>query len=144
MKKLLFLTAVGAILATPAVAVQKCVALDASMSCSASNWEEFENVADWELPCTTNGTSVILKGVFACSKIPGDMPGETRDFLPTTSYETIGQDVNCWCKMISPAMSSWIYVDTSVDSDSCNMFCASLCLQALPMLKSVLLGAIYN
>ena len=77
MKKLFTLTALGAILTAPAMAVQKCVALDASTTTCTSTPTTCK--ADWSATCTTNGTRVPIKGIAMCSNQAADAKYDTSD-----------------------------------------------------------------
>ena len=127
MKKLLTLTTLGAILAAPAFAVQKCVALDASTTTCTST--PTSNNADWSTTCKTNGTSVPIKGIAMCSNQAADARYGTSDAITTISSQSDTTNVNCWCKMVEPAVSSWVFLvaDSSAGScvTRCSLYCAS-------------------
>ena len=125
MKKLLTLTAVGAILAAPAMAVQKCVALDSSTTTCTSTMTYGK--ADWSATCTTNGTSVPIKGIAMCSNQAADAQYGTSDAITTVSSTTDTTNVNCWCKMVEPAVSSWVYISTHASAGDCARNCSFVC-----------------
>ncbi|MBE6460223.1 MAG: hypothetical protein E7009_04575 [Alphaproteobacteria bacterium] len=125
MKKLLTLTAVGAILTAPAFAVQKCVALDASTTTCTST-QAYGN-ADWSTTCTTNGTSVPIKGIAMCSNQAADAQYGTSDAIKTVSGTTDTTNVNCWCKMVEPAVSSWVLIYTYTSAGYCAFNCSYNC-----------------
>ena len=136
MKKLLTLTAVGAILSAPAIAVQKCVALGGDISCTSS-YSSYLGKANWEATCTSNGVSVPIKGIAACSQEAGLDVGYTKfddesntdvELLPTVYSNSNYNNKECWCKIISPAISRWVYTGrTYADVADCLYNCAKDC-----------------
>ena len=115
---------IGAMFIGNANAVQKCVALDSSATtCTYVNPGTY--VVDWTSTCSTNGTSVPIKGISACSSNAGDAIGDTADALTLASDTTT--HVNCWCKMVSPAVSSWVFDDANASAGDCALSCARYC-----------------
>ena len=146
MKKLLTLTAVGAILAAPAVAVQKCVALDSSTATCTPTVQR-AGYADWTATCTTEETSVPIAGVAICSNLAGADGDTTTNPLKTVSSGTDTSNVHCWCKMVEPAVSSWVYASTSTSAplctSSCSLYCATHILST-PEYRSAMLDSLAN
>ena len=130
MKKLLTLTAVGAILTAPASAVQKCVALDATKTCTGTKPADYAS----SLTATcygTNNEEIPVQFIAVCA----DTSGSTRDQKDTIAY-TAASDASysndyCWCKMVSPAVSKWVLADDDLERDSCLRTCASFCYYSL-------------
>ena len=152
MKKLLILTALGAILTAPANAVQKCVALDPQHSgCypTSEGYSDFVGKAEWSITCTTNGTSVPIKGIAMCSNQAADDFFDTSEAITTVSSESDMTDRYCWCKMVEPAVSSWVYIGEFIyDGDrGCAYGCAASCFETLykePSFQSALFGSLAN
>ena len=145
MKKLLTLTAVGAILAAPAMAVQKCVALDASTTTCTST--AASGNADWSATCTTNGTSVPIKGIAMCSNQAADATYGTSDAIKTVSGTTDTTNVNCWCKMVEPAVSSWVFLNAYTSAGVCANGCSYICANRALIysgFRSALFGSLAN
>ena len=145
MKKLLTLTALGAILAAPVHAVQKCVALDASSTTCTST--PTAGNADWSATCTTNGTSVPIKGIAMCSNQKADAQYGTSDAITTVSSTTDTDNIYCWCKMVEPAVSSWVYNDTYTSAGSCEYACSIFCanyVQSVSKFRSAMLSSLAN
>ena len=118
MKKLLTLTAVGAILAAPATAVQRCVALSEN-----NNDFYIDDYGDSEW--TLKSSNITIKGIGLCTGTSGAVK-ETSDTLSIQ-----GAGYYCWCRMISPAVSSWFYSsfednDDYICATSCSLVCAEL------------------
>lgn len=124
MKKLLTLTAVGTLLTAPASAVQKCVALDLDTTqCTASYASNHST--EWSVDCTTDGVSVPITGIATCSRTAGSEEGE---FVDTVEMPGSTGEWYCWCKMISPAVSPWVYY-SSMSYSFCWQKCAYYCAQ---------------
>lgn len=146
MKKILTLAALGAILTVPAMAVVQCVGLDAeSTTCTSTS--TYGN-ADWSATCTTNGTSVPIKGIAMCSNQAADAEYGTSDAITTVSSSSSDTtNVNCWCKMIEPAVSSWVFIRTFMSVGICAYSCSDYCaayVQNLSAFRSALFGSLAN
>lgn len=107
----------------PAYAVTKCVKLSSSTTCSYVDPGTY--VVDWTSNCTSSGTSVAISGISQCSSTSGSSVGQKA-----TALEISGgtDDKYCWCKMVSPAVSSWVFVygygSASGCADGCALDCA--------------------
>ena len=145
MKKLLTLTALGAILAAPVHAVQKCVALDASSTTCTST--PTAGNADWSATCTTNGTSVPIKGIAMCSNQKADATYGTSDAITTISSATDTTNLYCWCKMVEPAVSSWVFISPYTSAGDCARACSVGCAGnagGIFAFRSALFGSLAN
>lgn len=100
---------------TPANAVTKCVALDYSTDCS------FANGSGSDFYATCGNTSV--QGVAQCSDNSYE---ETRSELTITT--PLADNQSCYCRMIRPAVSMWIY---RMGAEDCFANCAQLCANGL-------------
>ncbi|MBQ8294772.1 MAG: hypothetical protein IJX89_05310 [Alphaproteobacteria bacterium] len=109
----------------PANAVQKCVALDASSTTCTST--PAGGNADWSATCTTNGTSVPIKGIAMCSNQAGAAQYATSDAITTVSSASDTTNVNCWCKMVEPAVSSWVFFNANSSAGNCAGDCSFYC-----------------
>ena len=137
MKKLLTLTAVGAIMAASANAATQCVYKPSTLSqnCTAQVLGE----AEWEITCG----EFTYRGVAMWTYLTS---GDARyDILPdayfswgdSSSVEGKETYVICYCKMIYPVESKWIrrdasmpqgnsggaWVDALGNIDSCAFYC---------------------
>ena len=106
----------------PAYAVTKCVKLSSSTTCSYVNPGTY--VVDWTSNCTSSGTSVAISGISQCSSTSGSSVGQKA-----TSLEISGgtDDKYCWCKMVSTAVSSWVFFNGYGSASNCAYVCASAC-----------------
>ena len=111
MKKLLTLTAVGALLAAPAMAVQKCVNLDAGDY--GDREEDLYDRPDWFVSYVDYGGPVV-RGIGICSSDYNE-PGTFSSRLDKLTFDGDNLENNkyCWCKMLSPAVSSWVFSSKS-------------------------------
>ena len=130
MKKLLTLTALGAILTAPATAVQKCVALDSSTT-TCTNIEAESLYRGWKLTCTTNGITVPIEGTSSCSKtLTTTTVGTIKDDLKIKYTENDTNEIYCWCQMIRPLASSWVFAHKySSVGGGCMGGCAQKCAE---------------
>lgn len=130
MNKMLILTVMGTAIISPAIAaVQKCVSLQATENyTSAFGATAVEaKCADWG--ATGNTSKITVEGVGVCSNNAGT--SSTRDNL---SFDTSSTTNNkyCWCKMISPAISKWVFSGASQTSEAnCLKYCAASCAAAM-------------
>lgn len=111
-------------LCSSAFAVTKCVKLSSSATCGSGN---FMGQVDWSSTCTVSGTSVDVKGVSVCSSQSGSKQGEVADTLSRSS--TASENVHCWCKMVSPAVSRWVYYGNA--GGNCGHYCSTDCTSGL-------------
>ena len=101
----------------PAYAVTKCVKLTPSTTCTTSSG----NGSNWSATC--GGVSV--SGVAFCGSQDGGSEGKTSETVTTST--TSDDNKYCWCKMVSPAVSSWVFVTSSTTAGGCVYNCASVC-----------------
>ena len=129
---------VGAILCaittTNAHAVTKCVALNSS-STTCTYEDPGYNVVDWTSTCTTNGVSTPIKGIGICSANKGSAVGATATELEMSS--TVDENLNCWCKMTSPAVSRWVFRASNTLGGNCARLCAYLCADGVQYFASI-------
>ena len=121
----IFLLGITIALCTPASAVTKCVKLSSSTTCSYVNPGTY--VVDWTSNCTSSGTSVAISGISQCSSTSGSSVGQKATALKISGGT---DDKYCWCKMVSPAVSSWVFRYASVSASDCANFCANACANA--------------
>lgn len=109
----------------PAAAVTKCVALN-SISTTCNVGYSFARL-DWSTTCKTNGIYVPIVGIAGCSSKNGGTIGTTSDSIPTSS--TSDDNKYCWCKMVSPAVSRWVYYGSLSSAGNCAYNCSGSCVQ---------------
>ena len=130
MKKHLLIAA-GLLTATiiqtqPATAVTKCVALNSTTTeCSGIS----HNGSEWSATCTTNGITTTIRGIGVCSSTP-NQSGYT---VASIEYSTNpSENKECWCRMISPAVSQWVhYFNPNTSAEYCAEMCSTVCTNYL-------------
>ena len=130
-----------AITTTGAHAVTKCATLSSRTTCTSSSSQQYKYHTDWAATCTTNGVSTPISGIAICSSTKGGMAATATE-LDISS--TVDENMYCWCKMISPAVSRWVSGGGS-SASGCAEVCASFCAiapQNYPIFKSMLLGSL--
>ena len=118
----IFLLGITIALCTPASAVTKCVKLSSSTTCSYVNPGTY--VVDWTSNCTSSGTSVAISGISQCSSTSGSSVGQKATALKISGGT---DDKYCWCKMVSPAVSSWVFYADLGSASDCAYYCATNC-----------------
>ncbi len=102
----------------PAAAVTKCVKLNSSTTCSA--YSGIANQSNWSATC-----GVSIQGVAFCGSQNGGSTGATTGAVTTSS--TIDNNKYCWCKMVSPAVSRWVFYGDRESASNCVSICARIC-----------------
>ena len=121
MKKTLFLFALGAFVATPATAVQKCVALTGDTTCTKPVSIQ-SYTSEWSLSCG----DISVKGVAVCGKEPA---GTTAQTAEKVAYAD-GSNTTCFCRVISPVVGSWVWLDNYDTESGCSDVCSAVCTSA--------------
>ena len=104
----------------PAYAVTKCVKLTSSTTCNSSSGADGQS--NWSATCG----GIAIQGVAFCGSQSGGSDGKTSETV-TTSL-TSDDNKYCWCKMVSPAVSSWVFVYIARPSaGNCASRCAAYC-----------------
>ncbi len=116
-----FLLGITIALCPPASAVTKCVKLSSSTTCSYVNPGTY--VVDWTSNCTSSGTSVAISGISQCSSTSGSSVGQKATALKISGGT---DDKYCWCKMVSPAVSSWVFSTGDGSASGCAISCADI------------------
>ena len=136
-----------AITTTSAHAVTKCVALNSSTTCTSS-YSQYLDHTDWAATCTTNGVSTPIRGIGICSSTKGVSTVATTTTATEldTSYGT-EENNNCWCRMISPAVSRWVFGRSGLSAGDCATECAYSCAfnardSNFPAFRSALFGSL--
>ena len=103
----------------PAAAVTKCVALNSSTTCTSSSGAYDQS--NWSATCG----GIEIQGVSFCGSQAGGSTGKTSETVTTSS--TSDDNRYCWCKMVSPAVSSWVFRNSGVSAGGCAISCANSC-----------------
>ena len=113
-----------AITTTGAHAVTKCVALNSNTICTV-RYSQYAERADWAATC--EGTQI--SGIGICSSTTASNLFNTATELEISA--TTDENIHCWCRMITPAVSRWVYIDNSGSTDMCATYCAHDCAKLL-------------
>ena len=103
----------------PATAVTKCVKLNSSTTCSSNSGEYGQS--NWSATCG----GVSIQGVAFCGSRNGGSVGATTDAVTTST--TSDNNKYCWCKMVSPAVSRWVFTYAYTSAGRCADDCAYYC-----------------
>ena len=103
----------------PVYAVTKCVKLTSSTTCTS--YSGADGQSNWSATCG----GIEIQGVAFCGSQNGGSAGAKSENV-TTSL-TSDDNRYCWCKMVSPAVSSWAFVSLSTTAGGCVYDCASIC-----------------
>ena len=132
-----------AMVAAPAHAVTKCVALNSISTRCTSDIAQYEGHTDWAATCTTNGVSTPISGIGICSSTEGASRHATATELDMSS--TVDENLNCWCKMTSPAVSRWVFYLWFGSAGDCAWECARYCASSVQFVedfRSAMLGSL--
>ena len=100
----------------PAYAVTKCVKLTPSTTCTTPSGSG----SNWSATCG----GIEIQGVAFCGSTNGGSIG-TKSETVESAYD---YNTYCWCKMVSPAVSSWVFSYSSPHAYQCVDYCASDCV----------------
>ena len=106
----------------PAYAVTKCVKLTSSTTCTS--YSGAVGQSNWSMTCG----GIEIQGVAFCSSQDGGSKGTISETVTTSS--TSDYNKHCWCKMVSPAVSSWVFNNSRPSAGSCAYACAGSCASA--------------
>ena len=101
----------------PAYAVTKCVKLTPSTTCPTSSG----NGSNWSATCG----GIEIQGVAFCGSQDGGSTGTKSGTVTTSS--TSDNNKYCWCKMVSPAVSSWVFGRSTSSGGLCTSSCSYSC-----------------
>ena len=103
----------------PAYAVTKCVKLTSSTKCTSPSGSA--NQSNWSANCG----GIEIQGVAFCGSQAGGSIGKTSETVTISS--TSDNNKHCWCKMVSPAVSSWGFSYSYSSAGTCAVNCAANC-----------------
>ena len=105
----------------PAYAVTKCVRLSSSTTCVRPYGSTGQS--NWSALCS--GEDIEIQGVAFCGSQEGGSMGTTSETVTISS--TSDNNKHCWCKMVSPAVSSWVFSYSFTSAGLCASNCARSC-----------------
>ena len=126
MKKIQFLfIIIGTTIIRPANAVYKCANFDTSTTFSTTS---VAGAADWTANKTYSGNIILsVRGIAICGGQAGSSMGTESDSVSIDQTST--NNKYCWCRMVSPAVSRWLYISTFASAGVCSNNCAQTCAQ---------------
>ncbi len=141
MKRTLSVMVILCCLACPGVgyALTKCVQLGTGTSCDQPDLGSLQYSVDWGTSChnSNNGNGRIsISGIGACSSSSGSFG--TRLSRISTGYTASDTDPTstddnkyCWCRILEPAVSYWMYVANFSTASRCHSDCAVACGESI-------------
>ena len=103
----------------PAYAVTKCVKLTSSTTCTS--YSGGYNQSNWSATCG----GIEIQGVAFCGSQDGGSAGTKSENVTTSA--TSDDNKYCWCKMVSPAVSSLVFSHSGTSASACANLCAYNC-----------------
>ena len=103
----------------PAYAVTKCVKLTPSTTCTSTSGALGQS--NWSVTCG----GIEIQGVGFCGSQKGGSAGAPTETV--TISATADDNIDCWCKMVSPAVSSWVFGNSHPSAGGCAYNCARNC-----------------
>ncbi len=119
MRKFLII-GVFAITAIPALGATRCIKLNGNTTCDAPT----STKSEWGMTCAP---AIKVQGVMFCSNQSAPSAGTPAETLTVSPAAYASQNQYCYCKMVAPAVSRWIYVATFSTYDDCYTNCAAKC-----------------
>lgn len=119
MKKILIPVAMFSFVGAAYGAVKCVVSLDPSQKC-----DSYDTSLGDSPTFAASCAGVTVKGVSYCSETTVDNVGTSGEAADKISK---APGANCWCKMVSPFVSKWIYLEQAMSSGQCMNTCSIDC-----------------
>ena len=154
MKRILAVALIIACYVEPAVvyAATKCVPLGTGTSCSQADLSTLSYSTDWSTSCSNsnnNNEEIDIYGIAACSSSSGTF-GSTSSRISTgrTASDTDPTSTNdnkyCWCRIIRPGVSDWMFLANYSTASNCHFQCAIACGESIAGSSTIsLYGTLY-
>lgn len=132
-------------------AATKCIALNSQTSCknnySNPTYNAEPGQSDWGSNCTgVNGASITVHGIALCGSDAGVSSGATVDSVRVSG--TVSQNRYCYCKMVQPAVSRWVFAKQHSSDGDCAYWCQNSCAAFMNDntngFRSSVLGVLYE
>jgi len=121
MKIYLLCFTAGLMAATSSVhAATKCVKLTPSANCSY-NQAVALGQSNWTFSCN----KIQINGVMFCGSQKSNRIGSISDTVQIST--TSENNRYCWCKIVTPAVSPWVFVQDRESAYNCAQSCARSC-----------------
>lgn len=154
MKRILAVALIVACFVEPAVvyAATKCVPLGTGTNCRQADLSTLSYSTDWSTSCSNsnnNNEEIDIYGIAACSSSSGTF-GSTSSRISTgrTASDTDPTSTNdnkyCWCRIIRPGVSDWMFLANYSTASSCHYQCAIACGESISGSSTIsLYGTLY-
>lgn len=99
-----------------------------------------ENTVNW----SSNLGEDTVKGISYCSDQSASI-ADVQSVLSFVSYDV--ENLNCWCRTVSPVLSDWLYAMEFASEVNCNKYCAARCAEVFvedSNFRSVMLRNVYK
>ncbi len=99
-----------------------------------------ENTVNWASSLGEN----TVKGISYCSDQSASI-ADVQSVLSFVSYDV--ENLNCWCRAVSPVVSDWLYAMEFASEVNCNKYCAARCAEIFvedSNFRSVMLRNVYR
>lgn len=110
---------------TGATTLTLCIPLNQNSSCTSGYIPSL--ALDWSASCTTNNTTIQVRGVSVCSSYYGGLSYVNNSKIIQNAPDD-GSNKYCYCKTTSPIRSTgWAYAREFSDTMACYTNCAISC-----------------
>lgn len=113
-----------ALLPVLSIAGVKCIAITTSSTC------EYIEPTQWQTDWSSMCNGIEVSGVSVCANYENDgITGNGVVINTVWKNSDPGKNRACFCKIVSPVVSRWVYAETFEDADGQNGFyrCAQWC-----------------
>lgn len=129
----------------------KCVPLGSGTSCRTADLSSLSFKVGWETSCSNsnnNNEDISISGIAACSSSSGTYGSTSRRISTGNVSDTNPASTNdnkyCWCRIIQPAVSDWMFLGNFSTASSCHYQCAIACGESIGQSSTIsLYGTFY-
>lgn len=142
LKKIVFII-FAIFLSVPIGAAQRCIDFgDLSMWLNEYN-APLDSV-DWSLVWP----HITVEGIGVCAETSGSV-GDVLDTIEydTSFFQSSNDNFYCWCRMLSPAVSKWVFHSYIGYADGCLEYCSTYCADEFIFssdFREIMLGTLSN
>ncbi len=153
MKRILAVALIIACYVEPAVvyAATKCVPLGTGTSCSTADLSSLSFGIEWNTTCynsNNNNEDIEIYGIAACSSSSGTYGSKSSTISTGLVSDTDPTSTNdnkyCWCRIIRPGVSDWMFLGNYSTAYGCHYQCATACGESIAQSSTIsLYGTLY-
>lgn len=100
------------------------------ITCSDTQYSEQK----WLASCNNGTEDLDIVGTSVCSDTHGTQQFESAEKLSTSEDEE--DNINCWCRIVTPFKSNYVFHSTSLYSTECSNWCAQFCARDITRMKA--------